>query len=623
MRRVPLENRAQKDKFGEGKHGYQEGNPASGQLATVPGSGVFDHMQEEIAGVIESAGMGLDPNDYNQMSKAINRLISESEVTLNNTLTSANANEALTAAMGKQLNDEKANKSDVYTKATADTAFASKPVVTNITNRLASKVQNALGRQNGDWGMVSINVLGDSISHGAFAQNLYRHSYVNILKRMLNIEGKSLNYGFVSIQPGLGDTATENWSKEIHDVAKTTEWSEVVYEAAASLINGYGYKSTVVGAKIIVTVPTFQKVARIWYKKVSGGGSFEVKVNNGPVVQTVNCHATTGNLGGYHMSADIALVDNGFGKCAIDITQSIAGEVVIMGVSYFVDTTKPTVNNFSQSGRRLAHCSELLIKVAAQNCKTMIFALGHNDRTDAESDSAYFALFQARINWLIQYCTQYAVKMYILETCWDSPKETYVRAELRRLAEAVPGAVLIPMPDLFASDGKQVSRADLQNKYKFLADASHPTVYGNQILAETLAQAMQLGVTSKQAAEAHDEMWLPLQIKANSNLRNQFTSHDLVSAYRYKNGRLETRFYLKRVDAGGTEVNFGTGVHQFVDTIESFKNLMTYTQPVFWTAGAVTGQFNLSYGATDIINIETFNLTASRMQGLINISGAL
>ena len=524
---------------------------------------------------------------------------------LDDTLISDSDELALTARKGKFLNDNKADKLDVVA----------------IQNRISSKVHGTLPRQNGDWGMVSINVLGDSISHGAFAQNLYRHGYVNILKHMLNVENKSQNYGFVSILPTLGDTATENWSKDIHDVAKTAEWAEQVYENATTLINGYGYKSTVVGAKIIVTVPTFQKVARIWYKKVNGGGSFEVKVNNGAVVQTVNCHATTGNLGGYHMSADIALVDNGFGKCAIDITQSVAGEVVIMGVSYFIDTTKPTVNNFSQSGRKLAHCSELLIKIAAQNCKIMVMALGHNDRAEAESNPTYLADFKARINWLIKYCTQYGVKLFVLETCWDSPKESYVRIELKRLADSTPGAVRIPFPDLFSPNAAQISRADLQNKYKFLADTSHPTVSGNQLIAEVMAGAMQTSVQSKVVAESNDDSWLPLTIKPSSPLRNQFTSHDLVSAYRYRNGRLELRFYLKRVDAGGNEVNFGTGVHEFVDTIGTFKNLMTYSQPIFWTNGSTTAQFNLSYGANDIIKIETFALNVSRIQGFITIAG--
>ena len=76
MLRVALENRAQKDKFGPGKHGYQGGNPITGVLATIPGAEVFDAFQEEIANVIENAGMTLQGKDYNQLYQAILHLIS-------------------------------------------------------------------------------------------------------------------------------------------------------------------------------------------------------------------------------------------------------------------------------------------------------------------------------------------------------------------------------------------------------------------------------------------------------------------------------------------------------------------------------------------------------------------
>lgn len=71
MRRVPLENRAQKDKFGSGKHGYQSGNASTGVLATIPGADIFDSFQEEIARVIEAAGISLDGAQYDQLLQAL------------------------------------------------------------------------------------------------------------------------------------------------------------------------------------------------------------------------------------------------------------------------------------------------------------------------------------------------------------------------------------------------------------------------------------------------------------------------------------------------------------------------------------------------------------------------
>ncbi|ORF03613.1 hypothetical protein BGI05_05125 [Snodgrassella alvi] len=77
MQRVPLENRAQKDKFGQGKHGFQSGNPATGVLATIPGAAWFDGIQEELAAIVEQAGFSLNSNDNHQVVDAIRVLIEQ------------------------------------------------------------------------------------------------------------------------------------------------------------------------------------------------------------------------------------------------------------------------------------------------------------------------------------------------------------------------------------------------------------------------------------------------------------------------------------------------------------------------------------------------------------------
>nr|DAT68719.1 MAG TPA: tail fiber protein [Bacteriophage sp.] len=77
MKRADLEKRAQRDKFGAGKHGFQSGNPAGGLLPTIPGAEWFDHTQEEICAVIEAAGLTVDPSKYNQMLTALRKIIDE------------------------------------------------------------------------------------------------------------------------------------------------------------------------------------------------------------------------------------------------------------------------------------------------------------------------------------------------------------------------------------------------------------------------------------------------------------------------------------------------------------------------------------------------------------------
>lgn len=66
---------AQKDKFGAGKNGYTDGNPQVGTPATDLNAAMFDAMQEEICGVIEGAGIVLDPNDNAQLLAAFQKII--------------------------------------------------------------------------------------------------------------------------------------------------------------------------------------------------------------------------------------------------------------------------------------------------------------------------------------------------------------------------------------------------------------------------------------------------------------------------------------------------------------------------------------------------------------------
>ncbi|MCC7577994.1 hypothetical protein H8V75_03465 [Enterobacter roggenkampii] len=65
---------AQKDKFGAGKNGFTRGNPQTGTPATELDDDYFDSIQEEIAGVIEAAGLSLAKANNAQLVAAIKAL---------------------------------------------------------------------------------------------------------------------------------------------------------------------------------------------------------------------------------------------------------------------------------------------------------------------------------------------------------------------------------------------------------------------------------------------------------------------------------------------------------------------------------------------------------------------
>ncbi|EKP2161665.1 tail fiber protein [Salmonella enterica] len=68
---------AQKDKFGKGKNGFTNGDPATGRRATDLNSDMWDAVQEEVCTVIEAAGIPLSKGEHTQLHAAIGRLIDE------------------------------------------------------------------------------------------------------------------------------------------------------------------------------------------------------------------------------------------------------------------------------------------------------------------------------------------------------------------------------------------------------------------------------------------------------------------------------------------------------------------------------------------------------------------
>jgi hypothetical protein len=90
---------AQIDKFGLGKNGFTAGNPQTGELATDLDNDYFDSVQEEICGVIESAGIALNKLDRNQLVAAIKLLTGSGRLLNIQILTSSQAYSRTPGAM--------------------------------------------------------------------------------------------------------------------------------------------------------------------------------------------------------------------------------------------------------------------------------------------------------------------------------------------------------------------------------------------------------------------------------------------------------------------------------------------------------------------------------------------
>ncbi|VVT52689.1 Phage tail fiber protein [Kosakonia radicincitans] len=73
---------AQVDKFGAGKNGFTAGNPQTGTPATDLDEAFFDTLQEELAAVIENAGIALDKTQKNQLLTALQTSFQSRDATL-------------------------------------------------------------------------------------------------------------------------------------------------------------------------------------------------------------------------------------------------------------------------------------------------------------------------------------------------------------------------------------------------------------------------------------------------------------------------------------------------------------------------------------------------------------
>lgn len=69
---------AQIDKFGAGKNGFTRGNPQTGVPATALDDDYFDAIQEEMAGIVEAAGITLDKTNRDQVLVALKKLFLQS-----------------------------------------------------------------------------------------------------------------------------------------------------------------------------------------------------------------------------------------------------------------------------------------------------------------------------------------------------------------------------------------------------------------------------------------------------------------------------------------------------------------------------------------------------------------
>ncbi len=406
---------------------------------------------------------------------------------------------------------------------------------------------------NKDAGNRNFSILGDSISHGAFALNSFMNCWVRIFQRCFNAEVGASGYGFTPLLTLGADVTT---TTEVHSVNFTgTAWtgrSSGVHPEGAIYPNGLGMRAGGADSKISITVPFFQNRALIYYGTMPGGGGFTVKVN-GVLGATVSTNAASG-----YATTEVAMTDNGYGDCVILIesTSAAANPVDICGISYLSAGLEPVLNNFSQSGRRLRHVAESVIDKMTAESAILMVCLGHNDQGDADSNQAYYDEFMQRITWLTTYANARAVRLVVPDFCWTTPATSRTRIALKKLATDT-GGLYIDLPSAIFEGGVAQTEAYLVDTLKMWYEASHPNKAGHQFIGETIARRMGFACASKYDAVRFHDWAMPVALKPENLVFNVFSATSaLASSYRRNGNTVEMKFFVRK--AGGGSFPAGT-----------------------------------------------------------------
>jgi lysophospholipase L1-like esterase len=440
------------------------------------------------------------------------------------------------------------------------------------SDAIATNVQEATRALNMDlpFGVIPNNataanknctILGDSISHGYESLNTFLHGWVRIFQRCWNAEVEptdyAQNYGFVNMLTlGSGGTTTN----DIHQVSfGGTAWTGISPALIPTEANNYpagvAERAGDATSTITITVPSFTRYARIFYGIRPSSVPFTITVA-GVLAATV----TTAGAASYSYQ-DVTLTDNGYGSTVI-LIQSTAGSVQpdIIGISYLNSLTTPVLNNFSESGRRLAYTSQALIQTLMQESSMMIVALGHNDFGSGDfiaggANDAYYALLQQVCGWITTYAKQYGVRIVVPDFCWYADTSSRTRQLLRKLAADTAG-IYIDLPgEIFKNheslQGWTPANGNITDRPNYYVttiamwlDGSHPNKYGHQWIAETIAKRLGLSCCSKYDALYYHDYWMPLALKSATlvyNVNNDYT----ISSYKLNGSEVLVRLYVR------------------------------------------------------------------------------
>lgn len=363
------------------------------------------------------------------------------------------------------------------------------------------------------WGEKSVAILGDSISFGAGCEgNIADKSYAGIVKKAVNAQNGSPNYGFMPAY-------TTNWSPRSDEVCSwptmtggpgvtgnPNGWSETdsgdrlmyfgltAYKQYAGLTytlrSGYNFEYFCVYYQTGPGYGTF-----VLSNVVDGMGYDQATIDGMVVYDCENTVNETKRTGFYRVSD----FPNGM---TIAITSADNSPVTINGLGFYNDISGNyvTFNKYTRGGAMLTPLSDNVLSQAA-SAGTLIVGLGYNDAFWGNAYGYTKADFSNRIDYLIAACNKNGTNVIVNDYLWNNyqtlaaysgysaaikadvdEKFVFFSEELKRLANETNGIYI----DQEARWGNELMT------YVNANDGVHPLNGGHALMAQTILEAMGL-----------------------------------------------------------------------------------------------------------------------------------
>ena len=351
---------------------------------------------------------------------------------------------------GKYYRPASFNNDDVSFKETVD----------SINDKMKSFKRDKLD-------LKSINILGDSISHGANSIDIYENSWVSIFRKAVQLETQCYSHGFVNLQTPIGgsDGITSN---DILNIDLGSSWKKS--NSTYNLGNYYIY-TTVANAEASITVSNINnKIVDIIHQQSTSVGSFEVYIN-GKLSTTVNTKGSQNNyIANARITSDEAIKEIKF--------KHISGTSIISGLVFLDGTDDIVVNNYSRSGLRLAQEKDNVLDFVMDS-NIVFICLGHNDSSDSLISIADFA---TKINTIKSLYDSYKPYIIVCDFIWNNAYADYTE-QLKDLADYCNGKYI---------DFWKVDNAQTLVNAGYLSDTSHPSPLGMEIIAEKILNKLNI-----------------------------------------------------------------------------------------------------------------------------------